>query len=101
MVFYRCWNVPCHWHHLRQRDPDRSEHCAISSSMKFNKGKCQVLHLGWSNARHRYRLGDEWLESSSAKRNVGLVNSRLSMSQQRALAAEKANCIGVHQTQHR
>lgn len=90
--------MPCHWHHLRQRDPDRSEHCTIISGMKFNKGKCQVLHLEWSNARHRYRLGDERLQSSSAERNLGLVDSRLSMSQQCSLAAEKTNHIGVHQT---
>jgi len=24
--------------------------------------KCQVLYLGWSNAGHKYRLGDEYQE---------------------------------------
>lgn len=28
-----------------QKDLDRLEHCVIKN-MKFNKGKCQVLHLG-------------------------------------------------------
>jgi len=49
---------------------------------------------GWNNARHKYELGEEWLESSPAERDLGvLACSRLSKSQQRALAARRANCI--------
>ncbi|KAK4832334.1 hypothetical protein QYF61_021863 [Mycteria americana] len=59
--------------------------------MKFNKSKCRILRLGWSNAGSKCKLGEEWLERSPAERDLGvLVNSR---SQQCALAAKRANCI--------
>ena len=67
---------------------------AVINGMKFNKSKCQILHLGWSNAAHSYKLGEQWLESSPAERDPEvLVDSRVSMSQQCALAARRANPI--------
>ena len=60
----------------------------------FSKNKCQILHPGGNNARHKYGLGKEWLESSPAERDLGvLVDKRLNRSQQRALAAKRANRI--------
>ena len=62
--------------------------------MKFNMARCRVLHLGQRNPRQLYRLEGAVLGSSSAEKDLRvLVDDKLNMSQQRALAAWKANGI--------
>ena len=66
-----------------QKDLDRLYRCAEDRSMRFNKAKCQVLHLGHKNRMQCLRLEGEWLESCAAEKGlVVLVNIWLNMSQQ-------------------
>ena len=77
-----------------QSDLDRLERWAENNRMKFNRDKCQVLHLGKRNQMHNYKMGDTWLSNTTNEKDLGIVvDHKLNMSQQCDAAATKANDI--------
>lgn len=41
--------------------------------MKLNKDKCKALQLRRNNTRHPHVLEDDWLETSSAEKNLRVL----------------------------
>lgn len=73
---------------------EKSRQIRETNSLKFNKSKCWIFYLGRVNLGYTYRLGDETLEGSPAKRDLGiLLDSNLNISEQCAQEVRKANCI--------
>ena len=77
-----------------QRDLDRLEQWAQVCLMKFNKSKYKVFHQSEGYPHYQSKLGDERIECSLAKKYLGiLMDGKLDMSQQCALASQKNNQI--------
>lgn len=46
---------------------------AVTNPVKFNKGKCQIVRLGWGNPGCTGRLGNEMLENRTLQRDLGIM----------------------------
>ena len=60
--------------------------------MRFNVGKCKVLHMGNNNPRNEYFLDSAKLESAEEEKDLGVwIRTSLKPSKQCATAAKSAN----------
>ncbi|KAK4816401.1 hypothetical protein QYF61_016718 [Mycteria americana] len=83
------------------RDLEGLEKGTNINIMKFNKRKCHTLKLRRNNPMHQYMLMAHQLVCSFVEKAlVVLVDNKLTMSQQYALAAKKASAILPHQADH-
>ena len=77
-----------------QRDLDRLERWACVNTMRFNKARCKILHMGQGNPKHKYRLSGEPIERSPEEKDLRvLVDKKLNMTQQCVVTARKTSHI--------
>lgn len=82
-----------------QRDLYPLEHWIINKWMKLTKGKCQILHLGWSNAGHRNRLRFSGWRAAQQKGTWECWSHHRESAMCPGSQEGKQN-FGVHYTQH-
>ena len=75
-----------------QLDLDRLQGWADENRMGFNTDKCKVQHLGSKNQHHTYKLGNSFLVSTEAEKDLGVtIDAKMNMGRQCGDAVRKAN----------
>ena len=63
------------------REFNSLERWADRNVMTLSQVKCKVLHMGRNNPMYQHKLGVNWVQSSLAEKNLGvLVGEKLTMS---------------------
>ena len=77
-----------------QRDLDELMKWTTGSLMKFNIGKCKIMHMGSKNCKFRYNLNGIDLQEVSEEKDLGIMmNNNLKSGLQCEAAAKKGNQI--------
>ena len=62
--------------------------------MRFNVGKCKVLHLGRKNPRYEYNMGDRTLETATEENDLGvIIDEKLKFDKHTEAQVNKANKV--------
>ena len=82
-----------------QSDFSELENWSDRWQIGFNKGKCNVMHLGYNNPKHTYYMSDNNntqvpLSETTAEKDLGvIVDNKLNLHEHVATATKKANSI--------
>ena len=75
-------------------DLDNLENWARLWQMRFNVGKCKVLHLGRRNPRYEYNMGDRTLETATEENDLGvIIDDKLKFDKHTEAQVNKANKV--------
>ena len=79
-----------------QRAQNRLEKWPHMNQMRFSKDRFKVLHLVQGNHRQVYRLGEELMVSSPAKKDFGVLMDKMLDMRQRLLLLPGRSIPGLH-----
>jgi len=83
-----------HQHSVLQQDLERLQSWAKKWQMVFNAQKCKVMHIGNSNAKYNYHMGEVTLSKTSCEKDLGVwVDDGLKFSEHINNQVIKANKI--------
>ena len=79
---------------LMQFDLSMLQNWSKKWQLPFNETKCKVMHFGYQNAKHTYRLNNHRLEVTNAEKDLGvIIDDNMNFHIHSAAAAKKANQI--------